>query len=404
MLERLKRGDVARFPTPCMFFCERPMREALDRMRTGVAAEFPGTLHIRLSVKCCYRLPVLRSLCSAGVGAEVMSENEYALARAAGIPGPRIVCNGLGRPDAYLRRASKEGACVVIDCADDLRALLRTIDKEPVSIGMRVQPDLTHHPASPYSAVPHKLGLVRGSQEWDAVLRLVVQSAHVKVEMLAVHMASVECENAIYRDVLGQLSELGYELRSKYGIILQTIDLGGGFAGFRNDNRAGFERLFQGIGSAFAAHFPDDTALMLEPGRYLVESAAYVCATVLAVKMGPDRAYLVTDAGTNALLPHREAAYVLAEPPGQPSGRHRVSVVDGITSVNAVIIRDTWLDELPRPGDTIWLANCGAYTTAMGGFWAYDPIPVVFVDVHDRLVRDLDRETIATARRLVLGI
>jgi diaminopimelate decarboxylase len=94
------------------------------------------------------------------MGIEVMSALEFDLAHAVGFRARRIICNGAGRPDALLRRACSEEATIVIESEGDLERLIPSARAQgKVSLGLRLQLDVSRFAESPYALRPHKLGL-----------------------------------------------------------------------------------------------------------------------------------------------------------------------------------------------------------------------------------------------------
>lgn len=389
--------------TPLLVYCEREILGALNRLRDSILEHFRGRLGVHFAVKSCYRLPVLRSLGRAGCGVEVMSTNEYRLAKAAGFAGSQIVCNGLGRSAELLGAACADGARIIVDGLNDLETLLSRLTgaSEKVRTGLRIKPDLSGFPNSPYGSGGRKLGIRPGSPEFQTILEICRSHPAVKLDLLHVHAASEERSGRIFCHLLSEVARVADALHATWGVQITSVDLGGGFAAAAAPVQP---EIFADIGATFAKLFGDRVELLLEPGRYLVDSAAYVLATVTAIKPDGDLFYLVTDAGTNTLMPFSESSYALLRPRGGDQGPFRVSVVDGITSLRSVVIHETRLKTLPQPGDRILLANCGAYTSALASFWVYDPISIAFLSQSGDLSVDLSPQQISQARSLLLGI
>ncbi|MBI3927692.1 MAG: hypothetical protein HY319_19285 [Armatimonadetes bacterium] len=377
--------------TPLLVYAEEDLVRNAQGLFQGIRETFFGALSVHFALKSCYRLPVLRSLHALGAGVEVMSLNEYRLARAIGFSGPEILVNGLGRPEVLLEEACSDANRIILDCLEDLRHL----HGRP-RVGLRLKVDLSDYPHKPY-ARESKLGLRWDSPELRAVLD---RCADLELDLLHVHLASEETDAGLFVHALERLCEYRGHLE-RQGVSIRSLDLGGGIGSLEE---AEARALFSTIGAAFTRCFPEGE-LLLEPGRYLVNSAGYVAATVTAVKRDGERAYVATDAGTNTLMPHREASYRLCHPPSTPGqDGSPVALVDGITSLSSTVIPELRLDRLPSPGDRIILGHCGAYTTAMSQFWAFDPIPVAFFTREGELVNDLSRDQIEGARRLLLGV
>jgi diaminopimelate decarboxylase len=391
---------------PLLVYCEEIIFQLLDAIGYAGRSVSAGRASVYFAVKSCYRPAVLRCLAALGVGAEVMSWNEFQLARTAGFPDSRILCNGLGRSPELLDAAYRAGARIVIDSLTDLQRVEELLDKGlgPARLGLRLKPDMSAFPGTAYASDRHKLGLREGSQEFAAVLERCTSNPLLRLDLLHVHAASNQTDAELFVHLLDELAGSLRRIESTYPAIrIQSVDLGGGFAAFDVENLSAARDLFGRIARHFNQLF-GDRELIIEPGRYLIDSAAFVLATVQAVKQDAGRCYMVTDASTNTLMPFKEATYRLVHPQPDPEGRHRVAVVDGITSLTSIVIPEVRLQHLPAVGERVLLANCGAYTSALSKFWVYDPLPVAFLDRSGRMEIDLHLDQIREARRLILGI
>ena len=97
--------------TPLLVYCEADDPRA-GRART--ARPRPGALVV-YGTKAFANVALLRLLAEEGVGADVSTLGELAFARAAGIPGERLVFHGNNKSDEELRAAAEAGALVVLD-------------------------------------------------------------------------------------------------------------------------------------------------------------------------------------------------------------------------------------------------------------------------------------------------
>lgn len=334
------------WPTPLLVYVESDLQKPI-----------PPEIRCHYALKSCYRPSVLQALRRLGHGVEVMSELEWQLARAAGWSGEDIIVNGLGRSPEFLRQVCADGNWVVVDSLADLER----IPREYPRLGVRLK--------DPYYTRDSKLGLTGADRE-----RVLER----RPPLFHVHIASQERDARVYLQALELIPDQA-----------EIVDLGGGF-----DSELPAE-FFPELLAGFRARF-GDRPLWIEPGRYLVNSAGYLLTTVLAQKDG----YLVVDAGTNTMMPHKEASYRLLHPAPGPL---RYTLVDGITSLSSVLLRDCGFAEPPRVGDRLLLGNCGAYTSAMAQFWAFPPIPVAFLNRAGELQWDLSPEQLRECRRLYLG-
>ncbi len=336
-------------------------RPDLDRAVAAFQAARPHRLYFAL--KACYRPPVLRHLAQLGLGAEVMSELESWLAQRAGFE--ELICNGLGRSPEFLSWAARgEGRRLVIDSA------LEAAEVRGRRVGLRLSLELSQDEG--YQQIS-KLGLVPDSVEFRTAREAV------EVEFLHLHLASQKREASLFVSLMGQLETLVPQFPR-----LKAIDFGGGWETAQDLIEGELER----FGRLFRERFPS-LELWLEPGRGLVNGAGYVVTTVIGRKHSRGRNFIILDAPTNTLMPHKEATYRLLHP--EPGERYRADLVDGITSLTSTIKHGVGFARPPEVGERLVLGNCGAYTSSMSQFWAHRPVRIRYFD-GERFLPDLGME------------
>jgi diaminopimelate decarboxylase len=381
--------------TPHLVYDLAGVQASYELMRDEIRATLGAPPSIHFAMKACYDEPVLTRLLAAGAGAEVMTGLELDTALRLGFPGDRLVFNGLGRPLAALRQACQAGARVCVDSAGDLDRLVAAAaaSERPVRVGIRVRLDVSQFPHSPYARSRVKLGVSPDRPRfWELVAR-IAREPGLTLDFLHVHAGINETTSALSRALLAQLRRVRAAVEARWPTTrLTAVDLGGGLAQSPDD--ALTRATLRDIGSAFAEHFPD-LDLILEPGRFVVNSSGYVVATVTDLVADDDEDFwhVLTDATTNVLIPTSAARYAWWSPP--KGDAYAVSITDGITSPDNVVVPYVRVGRLPRVGERIVLANCGAYTNVFHCRWGYDPFPVSYVDRDGRLRPILSREAVA---------
>src|SRR5262245_42772675 len=119
---RLALGGVAaselaeRFGTPLVVYCESSLRTQARELRAAVGE--PG--RVFYGTKAFANVWLLRLLREEGLGADVASLGELAIARAAGLSGDELVIHGNNKDEAFLAEAAAENAFVVLDAPDEV--------------------------------------------------------------------------------------------------------------------------------------------------------------------------------------------------------------------------------------------------------------------------------------------
>src|SRR6478735_1986485 len=117
---RLTLGGVsaadlaAEHGTPLVVYCEETIRAQARAYRAAA----PDAMVV-YGTKAFPNVALLRILAEEGVGADVSTLGELAVASAAGISGDRILFHGNNKSDEELRAAAEAGATVVLDAPDE---------------------------------------------------------------------------------------------------------------------------------------------------------------------------------------------------------------------------------------------------------------------------------------------
>ncbi len=180
-------------------------------------------------MKAAPLVPVLRLLADEGLGAEVASPGELALARAAGVPPDRIVLDSPAKTPAELREALALGLAINVDNREELARLDALVGRVPgpaPRIGIRVNPQVgggsigalsTATETSKFGVALRDEGarqwLVRACAErpWLTRLHAHVGSQGCPPELLAAGVrATYELAEEIDRTVGGTVGEPGH--------------------------------------------------------------------------------------------------------------------------------------------------------------------------------------------------
>ncbi|HKI55727.1 MAG TPA: diaminopimelate decarboxylase [Trueperaceae bacterium] len=385
--DALLTAIAGRFGTPAYVY-------DLDRMArrlVAVQGALPGAA-VLYAVKANPNGAVLRRLASLGAGAEVITVGELERAARAGVPPERILVGGPAQDAALIGRAADLGAGLVsLDSPGQWRgwAASGAAARFLVRVNPGLDPGTHEHLAT--GAPGSKFGLPA-----EAALALGREVAAAgKLAGFHVHAGSMIRDLTVYDAVLDVLEPLYAALPG-----LPLLDLGGGFAvpdfplaAFAARARAIAERL--------------GTALLVEPGRFLVADAGVLLTRVLHVKDSGPRSHVIADAGMAELIrpalydAHHPLRVVGGDAAGSaPAGRQAgdgagpaLVDVDGPLCENADrLARDRHLAGV-RPGTLLAVAEAGAYGFAMASNYASSlrPAEVVIEAGRPRLARRRER-------------
>ncbi|WP_296583823.1 diaminopimelate decarboxylase [Xanthobacter sp.] len=329
-------------------------------------------------VLLCYALKansnqsVISTLARLGAGADIVSAGELMRARAAGVPGERIVFSGVGKTREEMAQALDAGIlCFNVESEPELDALsevaLSKGVKAPVSI--RVNPDVdakTHKKISTgKSATKFGIPISRARDVYDFAARL----PGLAISGVDMHIGSQITDMAPFENAVTLLAELARDLMAT-GHRLHHMDLGGGL----------------GVPYAASDPVPPSPAayaevvgralgdlklpLVFEMGRMLVANAGILVTRVIYVKKGEGKTFVVVDAAMNDLIrPTLYEAHHDIVPVAEPAAGATMAVADVVGPVcetGDFLALDRPLPEV-KPGDLLAVMTAGAYGAVQSG-------------------------------------
>ncbi len=345
-----------------------------------------GTEHlVCFAVKANSNVAVLKHLGDLGAGMDVVSAGEYLRARAAGVPGERIVFSGVGKTREEMRVALEGGIRQFnVESEPEMEALdevARSLGRiAPVALRINPDVDARTHEKIATGKAENKFGipLARAREAYALAARL----PGLEVVGIDVHIGSQLTELAPFEQAYGKLAELTGVLRAD-GHDIRRLDLGGGLGipYERSNSVPPLPVEYGAMVKRTVGHLGCE--IEIEPGRLIAGNAGIMVARVIYVKRGGNRRFLILDAAMNDLVrpalyeAHHDIIPVVAPAPGAP--RHEHDVVGPVCETG-----DTFARARPLPalvaGDLVAFRSAGAYGAVMASEYNSRPlIPEVMV-------------------------
>jgi diaminopimelate decarboxylase len=341
---------------------------------------------ISYAVKANSNLAVLALMASLGAGMDVVSEGEYRRARAAGVPGERIVFSGVGKTRDEMALALREGIRQFnVESEPELIALaeVATGMGRVAPIALRVNPDVDArtHAKIATGRAEDKFGIPIARAR--AAYGLAAAMPGLEIVGIDVHIGSQLTELAPFETAFAKVAELTGALRSD-GHAIRRLDLGGGLGiPYRRANEAPPLPFDYGdVIRRTVGHLGCE--IEIEPGRLIAGNAGVLLARVIYLKRGGGRDFLILDAAMNDLI--RPAMYeawhdiVPVEEPAPGVEMAPVDVVGPICESGDTFARARPLPPLEE-GDLVAFRSAGAYGAVMASEYNSRPlVPEVLVD------------------------
>jgi diaminopimelate decarboxylase len=323
------------------------------------------------AVKANSNQAVIKTLAVLGAGADVVSQGELKRALAAGIPPGKIMFSGVGKSAPEIAAAIDAGIlCVNVESEPelDLLSAIASAKGRTVNVSLRVNPDIDArtHAKIATGRAENKFGIPisRARDIYARAAKLPGLTA-TGVDM---HIGSQIMELAPFDDAFALLSEFVRTLRAD-GHAISHLDLGGGLGiPYREDNEPPPHP------DAYAAMVKRATrdlgcTLIFEPGRLIVGNAGILLTSVLYLKRGEAKTFVVVDAAMNDLIrPTLYDAHHGIRPVRERADGRRIvaDVVGPVCESGDFLALDRDMAE-PRPGDLLAIMSAGAYGAVQAG-------------------------------------
>ncbi|MFW5655502.1 MAG: diaminopimelate decarboxylase [Roseicyclus sp.] len=337
------------------------------------------------AVKSNSNQAVLAHLGGLGAGMDVVSGGEYLRARAAGIPGERIVFSGVGKTAHEMRMALDGGIRQFnVESVPELETLSGVAQsmgrRAPVTIRVNPDVDARTHEKIATGKSENKFGIpIAHARE---VYAKAASLPGIEVIGIDVHIGSQLTDLEPFEVAYARVADLTRTLRAD-GHDIRRLDLGGGLGiPYERSNTA--PPLPTEYGALIKRIVGDlDVEVEIEPGRLISGNAGLLVSAVIYVKEGDGRDFLILDAAMNDLV--RPAMYgawhdivpVIEPAPG--AEQHPFDIVGPVCETGDTFARQR---EMPpvAAGDLVAFRSAGAYGAVMASEYNTRPlIPEILV-------------------------
>lgn len=378
--------------TPCFLIDKSHIDRNINELRVGFKEEWGSNVFFGYSVKT-NSLPWLVSyIGNNGFLAEVVSDQEYRLARRLGFGSSEIVLNGPIKGEEVLIEALESGAIVNIDNSEEIRIIEGNLDHRHREWKVGVRFNFQLEAECPGETIVGdrcgRFGFCVENGEFERAIERLSKLNGVSVIGLHGHSSTRSKSIRVFQSISRKASELV----TRYGIALEYFDVGGGFYGDK-PGEASYREYAKAISDSFGEH--EGIRLIVEPGAGIVASPiSYLCEVKNTRDVCGNR-FVTVDGSCVHIDPQMHGivfgknVYRADKNDVESCGRVDLQEVCGFTCIEMDrmgVIRDEV--EL-KPGDRIEYLNCGSYSMTLAPlFISYFPRVYVKDDSKYQLVRD----------------
>ena len=231
-----------------------------------------------------------------GAYAEVVSEDEYLLARHLGYSAGQIIYNGPYKQENSFREVLLADGYVNLDSKQELKWLERLTAEYPnkqLSVGIRANFDLEKMcpGETTMGEESGRFGFCYETGQFAAALQKLSQMKNVTVTGLHLHSSSKSRSVGIFRAI----AQMACKLQREFDLTLSYVDLGGGYCGGM-ESRPEYPDYFPVVAEELSKCFsPERTKLIVEPGISLISKCTTFVTSVFDTRDIKGTRYVMTD-------------------------------------------------------------------------------------------------------------
>lgn len=333
-----------------------------------------------------------------GVMAEVVSDDEYALASWLGFSDGEVVYNGPVKEYESFKKVLLAGGIVNMDGRrelDWLEEICRANPGRKIPVGIRVNFNLEKRcpGETTMGEAGGRFGFGYENGVFAKVVERVRQIPNARIAGLHLHSSSKSRSVAIFQAI----ASMACKLKREFNFDLSYVDLGGGYCGGL-PNRPQYPDYFPAVAKILKEEFsPQQTALIVEPGISLLSKASTFVTSVVDVRdIGAER-YLITDGSRFNIDPTMiKPTHLFHLDLKEENGTERRTLAHQCVSGFSCMEVDRLFEYRDGPelfaGDRIIYENVGGYTMSLNPlFIRY--FPDVYIRRDGKLLKVRNRWT-----------
>ena len=339
------------------------------------------------AMKAASNQAILKTLGNLGAGMDVVSGGEYRRALSAGIPPEKVVFSGVGKTLEEITLALKNGIRqfnVESDSElEQISSIASSMDKiAPIAVRINPDVDAQTHEKIATGKAENKFGIPLSRAR--EVYSKASQMPGINIVGIDLHIGSQLTDLKPFKKAYQKLADLTQVLRQD-GHKIKRLDLGGGLGIPYEKNKSApplpveYGKMVKEV----LGHL--DCEIEIEPGRLIVGNAGILVSSVLGVKIGDNRNFLILDAAMNDLIrPAMYDAYHDIIPVKQRSSPEAVyDVVGPVCETGDTFAKKRTMPKLTE-SDLVAFRSAGAYGAVMSSEYNTRPlIPEVMVNKNE---------------------
>jgi len=385
-------GLLRRYGSPLYIFDEATIRSQCREYRHEFSIRYKN-MAVAYASKAFINRPMAAVMKEEGMGLDVVSGGELAIAQSVDFPSERIHFHGNNKtPDELKLALDYRIGRIVVDNFYELELLNEMAGERKVKVNilLRLNPsvDPHTHKHTTTGILDSKFGFPIGTGQAELAVKQSLSLKNLKLCGLHFHLGSPITETDPYMQGLNIVLKFAAQMKRLYAFEMEELSPGGGFpvkyissaelppvSSYADAIVSNLVSLTGGMGLT-------KPKLIIEPGRSIVARAGVAVYTVGAIKDIPGvRTYVCVDGGMGdnirpALYDARYEA-LLANRVNAAEVK-KVTIAGKYCESGDILIRDIDMPAI-KSGDIVAIPVCGAYCLPMSSNYNMVPHPAIIM-------------------------
>ncbi|MEN8258771.1 MAG: hypothetical protein ABFS09_12985 [Thermodesulfobacteriota bacterium] len=403
--------------TPLMVFNRERLLDDAGSIKSALEKKMSGSM-VLYSYKTTPIPGVLEELHAAGLGAEVISPYELWLACKLGVPGEKIVYNGVNKDSDSLVQAVQHGVLAInVDALEEVAALRQVVEQvgRKANVGIRLAMNENS-----------QFGLsLKSGEAFEVAKLLASDTKNFNFNCIHFNATSGARNSQTHIRYVRKALDFMKALQAETQTAVPYLDIGGGIGVPTSKQFSGLEFVFSRALQLLP--IPPDTEnfeeiesfvdnvggqiekrcqalqmpvpkIIIEPGRFVTSRAGILLTQIRSRKeRDKDVTFLIGEAGKlNLTLPMDFQYHEIFDVKRAHARRAKsFSIVGRVCTSADWTARMKLLPSDLRQGDILAIMDAGAYFTAFSNSFAFPRPPVIMVDKEGAVKEIRRRETFA---------